>query len=76
MDIGLVIIQQTTKEKDRLFFLFGYDTNDNAQVFICPHRSYIKYNVKYPTNEKDIFGRYVETRYFDNIKKSQLSKCV
>lgn len=59
----------TDHERKGQIILFGYDTNDNPQVFICPHRSYIKYNVKYPTNEKDIFGRYVETRYFDNIKK-------
>ena len=58
----------TDHERNGQIILFGYDTNGNHQTFICPHRSYIKYNVKYPTSEKDIFGRYVETRVFPNAK--------
>lgn len=46
--------------------LFGYDRDGNPKTFICPHKSHIKYAVKYKTNEKDIFGRYVETRYFNS----------
>lgn len=49
----------------RIVFL-GYDKEGNRRVFVAPHRSHIKFNVKYKTNEKDIYGRYVETRYFKN----------
>ena len=67
----------TDHERNGQIVLFGYDTDGNPQTFICPHRSYIKYNVKYPTSEKDIFGRYVETRYFQNAKarKRYLEAC-
>ena len=53
------------EKKGRIIF-FGYDLVGNPKTFICPHRSWIKYNVKYDTNEKDIFDRYVATKYFDN----------
>ena len=46
--------------------LFGYDKNDNRKTFICPWKSHIKFNVKYETNELDIYDRFVETRYFNN----------
>jgi DNA polymerase elongation subunit (family B) len=49
----------------RIVFL-GYDREGNRRTFVAPHRSHIKFNVKYKTNEKDIYGRYVETRYFKN----------
>ena len=58
----------TDHERNGQIILFGYDTNGNPQTFICPHKSHIKYNVNYPTEEKDIYGRYVETRYFKNSK--------
>lgn len=44
----------------------GYDTVGNRKAFICPHNSYIKYNVKYETDEKDIFDNYVATKIFKN----------
>jgi len=49
----------------RIVFL-GYDRDGNRRTFVAPHRSHIKFNVKYKTDEKDIYGRYVETRYFKN----------
>ena len=44
--------------------LFGYDLVGNPKTFICPWESHLKYRVKYDTDEKDIFGNYVETKYF------------
>ena len=61
----------TDAERNGQIILLGYDTNGNPQTFICPHRSHIKYNVKYPTNERDIHGRYVETRTFANTRARQ-----
>lgn len=55
--------------KNTYIVLFGYDLNGNPQKFVCPHRPHIKYNVGYPTNELDIYGNYVETRYFDTAKE-------
>ena len=67
----------TDHDRNGQIILFGYDKNDNPQTFICPHKSYIKYNVRYPTAEKDIFGRYVETRSFKSAKarRSYLDAC-
>lgn len=67
----------TDAERNGQIILFGYDVNGNPQTFICPHRSHIKYNVKYPTRETDIFGRYVETRTFanSNLRKKYLESC-
>jgi DNA polymerase elongation subunit (family B) len=52
-------------EKKGRIILFGYDLNGNPKTFICPHKSWIKYVVKYDTQEKDIFGRYIATKWFD-----------
>lgn len=49
-----------------VIILLGYDKDGNPRNFRVPHKSHIKYVVKYKTNEKDIYGRYVETKYFDN----------
>lgn len=67
----------TDADRNGQIILFGYDVNGNPQTFICPHRSHIKYNVKYPTRETDIFGRYVETRTFANssLRKKYLESC-
>lgn len=56
----------TDHERKGRIILFGYDTTGNPKTFICPHRSWIKYNVKYDTGEKDIFGYDVATKWFDN----------
>ena len=46
--------------------LFGYDTAGNPAIFILPWKSWVKYTVKYETNERDIYDRYVATKYFSN----------
>jgi len=46
--------------------LFGYDTAGNPKTFILPWKSWVKYVVKYETNERDIYERYVATKYFSN----------
>lgn len=53
-------------EKNGQAILFGYDTVGNPQTFIFPHKSWVKYRVRYETDEKDIFGNYVATKYFKN----------
>lgn len=47
--------------------LFGYDKAGNPQTFSMPHTSWIKYRVKYETDEKDIYGNCVATKYFKNV---------
>lgn len=47
--------------------LFGFDTHDNPQTFVIPWKSYVKYAVKFKTNELDIYDRYVQTKYFNNV---------
>jgi len=32
-----------------------------------PWNSHVKYAVKYPTQERDIYGRFVQTKSFKNI---------
>jgi len=49
--------------------LFGYDKNNNPQTFICPWRSHIAHNVGYKTENKDIFGRYVQYKWFENSRQ-------
>ena len=52
-------------ERKGRIILFGYDLAGNEKTFICPHRSWIKFSVKYDTEERDIFGNYISTKYFD-----------
>ena len=49
-----------------VILFLGYDKQGNPQNYKIPHKSHVKYVVKYKTQEKDIFGRYVETKYFNN----------
>ena len=58
----------TGYDKKGRIILFGYDLAGNEKTFICPHRSWIKYVVKYDTEEKDIFGRYIATKWFDTAQ--------
>ena len=58
------VFYTTDHNKEGRIILFGYDIAGNPKTFICPHQSKIKYRVRYDTDEKDIFGNYVETRYF------------
>lgn len=52
--------------RDGQIILLGFNTVGDPQAFICPHKSWIKYNVKYETDEKDIYGHFVATKYFKN----------
>lgn len=58
----------TGYDKKGRIILFGYDLAGNEKTFVCPHRSWIKYAVKYDTEEKDVFGRYVATKWFDTAQ--------
>lgn len=53
--------------KNGQIILFGYDLNDNPKVFVMPWKSYVKYVVKYETNELDIYDRYIATKEFKNV---------
>ena len=57
--------------------LFGFDKNGNRQTYILPWQSHVKYVVKYQTSEKDIYDRYVATKYFKNIyeRKKWIDQC-
>lgn len=47
--------------------LFGYSkTTGESKVFVVPHKPRVVYNVKYPTEFKDIFGRYCAIKEFKN----------
>lgn len=58
-----------TSHQQGYIYFFGYDINGNPQNYKIPHKSHIKYVVKYKTDEKDIFGRYVKTQYFNNTRE-------
>lgn len=51
--------------------LFGYDRNNEPTTFICPWKVHVKYTVVYEPKSKelDIFGRHVETRYFNTASQ-------
>lgn len=54
----------TNAEKEGQVVLFGFDTAGNPKTFVCPWKSYIKYNVMYKTDETDIYGHFVATKWF------------
>lgn len=58
------VFYTTDHNREGRIILFGYDLVGNPKTFICPHQSHIKFRVRYDTDEKDIFGNYIETRYF------------
>ena len=58
------VFYTTDHNREGRIVLFGYDLVGNPKIFICPWKSHIKFRVKYDTEEKDIFGNYIETRYF------------
>ena len=58
------VFYTTDQNREGRIVLFGYDLAGNPKTFICPHKSWIKFRVKYNTDEKDIFGNFIETRYF------------
>ena len=45
---------------------FGFDKAGRRTTFVCPHKCRVKYRVGYDTGEKDIFGNYVQTKYFES----------
>lgn len=45
---------------------FGFDKKGKRTTFICPHKCRIKYRVGYDTGEKDVFGNFVQTKYFES----------
>jgi len=58
------VFYTTNHDKEGQIVLFGYDLVGNPKTFICPWQSRLKYRVKYDTGVKDIFGNFVETRYY------------
>ena len=58
------VVYMTDHNREGQIILFGYDLAGNSKTFICPWKSHFKFKVKYDTDEKDIFGNYIETRYF------------
>ena len=65
------------RKKKCEIILFGYDKNNNPQVFRCPHKPHIAYVVSYKTEHKDIFGRYLAYRYFESTshRKNYIDSC-
>lgn len=60
------ICYKTDASRNGTIVLFGYDVNGNRQTYVIPWQSCIKYNVKYKTDEKDIYDNYVATKWFKN----------
>lgn len=64
-------------ERTGNIMFFGYDLEGNPKTFRCPHKSWIKYNVKYDTDERDVYGRYVMTKTFNSssLRRKYLESC-
>lgn len=60
------VCYSTNSDREGQITLFGFDLEGNPKTFICPHRSWIKYVVRYETDELDIYDRYIKTQYFRN----------
>ena len=58
------VVYTTDSERNGKIILFGYDVSGNPKTFVCPHRSWIKYRVKYDTDEHDLYDKYVATKTF------------
>lgn len=54
--------------------LFGYDKNGNDAEFTFPFYPSVKYEVKQHTTEKDLYGKNVATKWFDDTQ-SQRAWC-
>ena len=46
--------------------LFGYDLKGNPKTFRIPFCPSVKYEVGNRTKEKGLYGKYVDTKYFDD----------
>lgn len=53
-------------EKHGRIVLFGFDSNDNPKTYVFPWKSNVAYNVKYKTDEVDIYGHYVARKFFNS----------
>lgn len=60
------ICYMTDSDRQGKIVLFGFDINGKPTTYIFPWQSYIKYNCKFKTDEQDIYGNYVTTKYFKN----------
>lgn len=60
------IIYTTDHDKNGKIILLGFDIDGNPATYIFPWKSYVKYKVKYKTDERDIYDNYVATKYFNN----------
>src|SRR5574344_121340 len=60
------VCYSTDSDHNGRVILFGYDKQGTPKTFIAPWPSCIKYNVKYKTNETDIYDYYVATKQFQN----------
>lgn len=60
------VAYKTDVNRNGQIILFGFDTAGNPATFVCPHQSRIRYNVKYKTDQLDIYDNYVATKYFNN----------
>ena len=58
------IVYMTDHNRNGQIVLFGYDLAGKPKTFIAPWKSHFKHRVKFDTEEKDIFGNYVDTKYF------------
>lgn len=54
-------------EKNGNIVLFGFNVHNEPTRFVCKWKSHVKFNVKFKTDEKDIYGRFVVTKEFRNI---------
>ena len=46
--------------------LFGFDKQGNEKTFVFPFCPSVKYEVNRKTSEKDLYGKYIETKWFDD----------
>ena len=60
------VAYKTDAYRNGQIILFGFDKAGNPATFVCPHQSRIRYNVKYKTDQIDIYDNYVATKYFKN----------
>jgi len=48
--------------------LFGYDKEGNEAEFVFPFYPSVKYEVKQHTSEKDLYGKNIATKWFDDTQ--------
>lgn len=60
------VCYMTDNEKHGKIVLFGFDVNGDRQTYVFPWKSYVKYNVKYKSDEQDIYGHNVVTKWFNS----------